>query len=84
VLKALEEVYYIMKKRGLVDDYFQRFDYENFGGTPILGINAPVIVGHGISNGRAIKNMILLSKEVYYANLPDKIRHSLIEISNNT
>jgi len=69
---------------GNVDDYFQRFDYENFGGTPILGINAPVIVGHGISNGRAIKNMILLSKEVYYANLPDKIRHSLIEISNNT
>lgn len=84
VLKALEEVYYIMKKRGLLDDYFQRFDYENFGGTPILGINAPVIVGHGISNSRAIKNMILLSKEVYYANLPDKIRHSLIEINNNT
>jgi len=84
VLKALEEVYYIMKKRGLVDDYFERFDYENFGGTPILGINAPVIVGHGISNERAIKNMILLSKEVHKANLPEKIRHSLIEINNNT
>lgn len=84
VLKALEEVYYIMKKRGLVDDYFKRFDYENFGGTPILGINAPVIVGHGISNDRAIKNMILLSKEVYFANLADKIRHSLIELNNNT
>jgi glycerol-3-phosphate acyltransferase PlsX len=83
VLKALEEVYYIMRKRGLVDAYFERFDYENFGGTPILGINAPVIVGHGISNERAIKNMILLSKEVYQANLPDKIRHSLIEINNN-
>lgn len=84
VLKALEEIYYILKKRSLVDDYFERFNYENFGGTPILGINAPVIVGHGISNERAIKNMILLSRDVYHANLSDKIRHSLIEINNNT
>ncbi|MBP6976996.1 MAG: phosphate acyltransferase PlsX [Bacteroidales bacterium] len=84
LLKALEQVYFLMKKRGLVDGYFERFNYENFGGTPILGINAPVMVGHGISNERAIKNMILLSKEVSMANLPEKIRHSLIEISNNT
>ncbi len=84
VLKALEQVYFLMMKRRLVDDYFRRFNYENFGGTPILGINAPVIVGHGISNERAIKNMILLSKEVQVANLPEKIRHSLIEINNNT
>jgi glycerol-3-phosphate acyltransferase PlsX len=66
-----------------VDGYFERFNYENFGGTPILGINAAVIVGHGISNDRATKNMILLSKEVYQANLPDKILHSLIKINNS-
>lgn len=83
VLKALEQMYFLMKKRGLVDDYFERFNYENFGGTPILGINAPVIVGHGISNERAIKKMILLSKEVSIANLPEKISHSLTEINQN-
>ena len=32
VLKLLEEVYYMMKKRNLVDDYFERYNYENFGG----------------------------------------------------
>lgn len=83
VLKLLEEVYYLMNKRNLVDDYFERFNYENFGGTPILGINAPVIVGHGISNERAIKNMILLSKEVCQADLAEKIHQSLIRINNN-
>lgn len=80
-LKLLEEVYFIMKKRGLTDDYFERFNYENFGGTPILGINSPVIVGHGISNANAIKNMILLSKNVYDARLTQKIKRALYKYS---
>jgi glycerol-3-phosphate acyltransferase PlsX len=84
LLKALEEMYYIIKKRGLSDAYFDRFNYENFGGTPILGIKAPVIVGHGISNGKAIKNMILLGKEVYEADLTKKIKHALVKLNNNS
>jgi phosphate acyltransferase len=31
------------------------FNFEHFGGTPVLGINKPVVVGHGISGERAIK-----------------------------
>ena len=51
-----------MKQRGLLDDFFSRLNYEDYGGTPILGLNKPVIIGHGISNETAIKNMILLTK----------------------
>ena len=51
-----------MKKRGYDDEYFNRFNYENYGGTPILGLNKTVIIGHGISNEIAIKNMIHLLK----------------------
>jgi glycerol-3-phosphate acyltransferase PlsX len=84
LLKALEEMYYLILKRGFSDEFFDRFNYENFGGTPILGVNAPVVVGHGISNGKAIKNMILLSRDVYEADLAKKIRHALMKLSNNS
>ncbi|MCD6661316.1 MAG: phosphate acyltransferase PlsX [Lentimicrobium sp.] len=81
VLKNLEGVFRIMMKRGLVDEYFARFNYENYGGTPILGINSTVIVGHGISNDRAVKNMILLARDVHQAKLSQKIKKALSKIS---
>ena len=54
----------MIRKRGIRDEYFDRFDFEDYGGTPILGINSNVIIAHGISKAKAIKNMILLSKNV--------------------
>jgi len=64
VLKQAEGIYYIMKKRAIQDEYFDRFNYENYGGTPILGVKGNVIIGHGISNDKAVMNMILHSYEV--------------------
>ena len=77
VLKEAEGIYSIMEKRGLLDDYFKRFNYENYGGTPILGLNKTVIIGHGISNEIAIKNMITLTKDVVEADLGNKIKNNL-------
>ena len=77
VLKEAEGIYSIMEKRGLLDDYFKRFNYENYGGTPILGLNKTVIIGHGISNEIAIKNMITLTKDVVEADLASKINNEL-------
>ena len=74
VLKQAESFYSLIKKRNRSDDYFERFNYENYGGTPILGINSSVIIGHGISNDIAIKNMIFLSKEVVEVKLSEKIK----------
>src|SRR5204862_3287480 len=64
ILKLAESFYDLIKKNNLHSEYFDRFNYENYGGTPILGINSEVIIAHGISKAKAIKNMILLSKEV--------------------
>ena len=69
-----------MYKRDLIDDYFSRFNYENYGGTPILGINGTVIMGHGISNDLAIKNMLMLGRSVFLARLSTKIRSALLQI----
>jgi phosphate acyltransferase len=74
VLKEAEAFYFLLKKRGLLDDYFKRFNYENYGGTAILGANGNVIIGHGISNDIAFKNMLLHSKDVVKANLPHFIK----------
>jgi len=69
VLKQIEAMTAIFIKRGLRDSYIDSFNYENFGGTPILGINAPVFIGHGKSSSKAIKNMILASQEMVSSNL---------------
>jgi glycerol-3-phosphate acyltransferase PlsX len=77
VLKQIETVYQMLYKRRLLDNFFSRFNYENTGGSPVLGINAGVVIGHGISNALAIKNMILMSKEIVDAKLASKIRRAL-------
>ncbi len=74
VLKTAESFFYIMKKRGVKDDYLERFNYEDYGGTPILGVNAPVMIGHGISNAKAFMNMIRMSKEFVESNLIELIK----------
>lgn len=76
VLKEAEAFYKILAKRGMLDEYFGRFNYELYGGTPILGINGNVLIGHGISSSLAIKNMLLLSRDVAKANLPEKIKNA--------
>lgn len=76
VLKEAEAFYKLIAKRGLLDDYFRRFNYENYGGTPVLGVNSNVLIGHGISSPKAIKNMILSSKTVTLADLPSKIKQA--------
>lgn len=73
VLKEAEGIYTLMKKRGIKDEYFDRFNYENYGGTPILGVKGNVIIGHGISNEIAVKNMILHAHEVSLSGLATKI-----------
>jgi len=73
IIKLSESFYEIALKKGIKDEFFDRFNYEQYGGSPILGVNAPVVVGHGISNPEAIKNMVLLSKDILESGLIDKI-----------
>jgi glycerol-3-phosphate acyltransferase PlsX len=76
VLKQAEGIYSLMKKRGIQDEYFDRYNYENYGGTPILGVKGNVIIGHGISNDIAVKNMILHSYEVAKSGLALRVNEA--------
>ena len=73
MLKLAETFYVLTLKKGFKDDFFAKFNYEQYGGSPILGVNAPVIIGHGISTPEAIKNMVLLSRSMIQTKLVEKI-----------
>lgn len=76
VLKLAESFYVLTRKKGMKDEFFDRFNYEQYGGSPILGVNAPVVIGHGISSPEAIKNMLLLSRDLITSGLIDKIKQA--------
>ena len=53
------------------------FDYQEYGGVPLLGVNGVVIIGHGKSSPIAIKNMILKAEEMIRKNVNEKIKSEL-------
>jgi glycerol-3-phosphate acyltransferase PlsX len=77
MLKMGESIYPYLKERKFVDDFVELFNWENVGGSPIVGINGNVVIGHGASNAKAIKNMIYLSAQMVKADLTNKIKNSL-------
>lgn len=78
ILKQAEAFARTVAKRGFVDDFIQRFNYEIYGGLPLLGANGTVIIGHGISNEKAIKNMLLQSKNIFVSKINERIEATLL------
>ena len=78
MLKLAESFYEITMLKGFKDEFFDRCNYEQYGGSPILGVNAPVIVGHGISTAEAIKNMIFLSRDVIITDLVEDVKNAFL------
>lgn len=74
VIKEIEGFYKMLKSRKVKDEFFDRFNFENYGGTAILGILRPVVIGHGVSNGTAIMNMILHTRDVVQTGLTEKFK----------
>jgi glycerol-3-phosphate acyltransferase PlsX len=58
LLKMSESLRYIAKARKIDDDFLSRLNYEIKGGTPALGVNGVVMVGHGSSTVYALRNMV--------------------------
>ena len=75
VLKMAESVYEIVKRRKIEDEHFNRFNFESYGGVPVLGVAKPVIIGHGISGKTAFCNMIHIAQKMMETNLTEKIKN---------
>ncbi len=78
ILKLAESLHGISVRNKIDHPYFERFDFENYGGTPVLGVAKPVIIGHGISHGKAFSNMIGLAEKMISSNLLDKMKASFL------
>lgn len=73
VLKQAEAFYALLKSRNISDPYFEKYNFELYGGTPVLGINRCVVIGHGRSNSIAVKNMVLQTARIIQVNLCEEI-----------
>ena len=76
VLKTIEGFYGLMQKQGVTSPFIRALNYEEIGGTPVLGINSTVIIGHGHSSPKAIQNMILHTETTVQANLVEKFKEA--------
>jgi len=75
ILKFAESFYQIFhRQKGLRDSFLDQFNYEVYGGTPVLGVNAPVVVGHGISSARAFAKMIETTARIVSSGLVGAIQ----------
>lgn len=61
-----------------------RVDYAEYGGAPLLGVKSPVIISHGKSNAKAIKNAIFQALASANSNLNFHIEEQLAKYSNNS
>ena len=78
ILKLAESLYDITQRKKIQHEYFDRFNFENYGGTPVLGVNKPVIIGHGISQAKSFKNMIVLAQKMIVKKVMQRMREELV------
>jgi len=62
-----------MKFKPVMTQIYKKYDYNEYGGAPLLGINGTAIICHGSSKSRTIKNAVLTSKKHYITKINDKI-----------
>ena len=74
-LKLAESVYEILHvQKGINDPFIDNFNFEQYGGLPVLGINKPVLIMHGISHAPAFKNIIGVASKFISSNLTDALK----------
>lgn len=74
VLKTVEGFYGLMQKQGVTSPFIASLNYEQIGGTPVLGINSTVMIGHGHSSPRAVCNMLLNAEDAIGAGVVEKFK----------
>ena len=68
-----EKLRLAMKFKPVMKRIYNKYDYNEYGGAPLLGINGTALICHGSSKSRTIKNAILISKKYYIKKTNEKI-----------
>ena len=72
-----EKVLLALKFKGVMKRIYKKYDYNEYGGAPLLGINGTAMICHGSSESRTIKNAILACKKFHQQKINDKITEYL-------
>lgn len=65
---------------GTLKKILKDYDYQEYGGVPLLGINGVSLIGHGSSTAKAIKNMILKAEQIVSKNINELIKEKIQNI----
>jgi len=68
-----EKIRLAMKFKSVMKRIYKKYDYNTYGGAPLLGVNGTALICHGASESRTIKNAILASKRFNTEKINDKI-----------
>ncbi|WP_242928399.1 phosphate acyltransferase PlsX [Pontibacter vulgaris] len=74
ILKLAESIYDILNEKNMHDPFFDKFNYEAEGGSPILGINGNAVIGHGVSSPLAICNMVLQAQKMAASTISERFK----------
>ena len=75
ILQKLMVMFMLIPLKKILKD----FDYQEYGGVPLLGVNGVVIIGHGKSSPLAIQNMLIRAVEVIRGDVNASIKQALME-----
>ena len=76
ILKMAESLFELDQLKKIEHSHFDLFNFEIYGGTPVLGVSKPVLIGHGISHALAFKNMIIAAKKMVDTNMLAKMQQA--------
>lgn len=82
VIKLVEGFYYQLMKRGVQDEFLNQFNFKHHGGGLILGVKAPVLVGHGISKADTFVKMVEVCKNSVESNFCAKVESAFQKIAS--
>ena len=82
VIKLVEGFYYQLMKRGVQDDFLNQFNFKHHGGGLVLGVKAPVLVGHGISKADTFVKMVEVCKNSVESNFCSKVELAFKKIAS--
>jgi glycerol-3-phosphate acyltransferase PlsX len=63
--------------RKAYETFRKKIDYSEYGGAPLLGVRGVTVIGHGSSNGNAIKNAIRVAAGLARSKVNERIEQEL-------
>jgi len=81
IARSLQASMGFLLTRDAFRSFKKRLDYTEYGGAPLLGVKGAVLIGHGSSNGRAVRNGIKSLHDFARRRIPEKIRAKARELA---